>query len=168
MKFFLWEKVAIMESTIGKFSKMSEKKTNLAKGEKCDEWPTFSKIWPKLRDNNFVQGIPYLEETSVEAYLTRRQKKVADNRPSPLNQIVNDLTNYCDCLAVSLKELVYVNDFERELSESVKTVTDLRVMESLDILAACKNIINFDFPESEFRPAFINSKKSSEFSLSAY
>jgi hypothetical protein len=66
-----------------------------------------------------------LEEDTVEAYLTRRQKQISDNRTSPLSQIVSDTSEYLNTLVESIQNLVFIDQAERELNDHVKILTDL-------------------------------------------
>ena len=96
---FLWERIEESEKCIDSLKKiMPSEEMDL------ELWPYLAKYWPKLESNELIPGIPYLEESCVDAYKTRRSTAEGFRQPGAFQTIKNNLKKILTRLIESLEK----------------------------------------------------------------
>ena len=56
--------------------------------------PILALCWPQLKNGTFMNNLPPVEQTGIEAYFTRSQKARQQTEPPPMNKIIQNLKDF--------------------------------------------------------------------------
>jgi hypothetical protein len=153
---FLWERLELVKDGLRKMEQMSEALKPGNEDKFKGLWPVSAEYWPKLEDNSFVGGIPYLEPDRVESYFTRRQfEALTSPADSPISTTRDNLMKYIDLAIPLFTKRLLENDEEINLAFHTSVLTNLkplislasthevetfvlRAMENQDFVASCR------------------------------